>query len=140
MHWGGRWNALTAIELTRDVFPAFWSPTRDSSISCLKNRLTWRQGIQKTHVNVVILLNINIGNIKRLFYFAPTTLWTHIYTTKIKFRCARVEKLGVVSFKASINITDHISYMLLRKKKPSYHLLEKNQTTCLAKQWLIVSL
>jgi hypothetical protein len=31
--------ALTAIALTREVFPAFCKPTRESSISCLKNKL-----------------------------------------------------------------------------------------------------
>jgi hypothetical protein len=31
--------ALTAIVLTREVFPAFCKPTRESSISCLKNKL-----------------------------------------------------------------------------------------------------
>jgi hypothetical protein len=29
----------TATALTRDVFPAFCRPTKESSISCLKNKL-----------------------------------------------------------------------------------------------------
>lgn len=32
-------SVRTAITLTSDVFPAFWSPIKDSSISCLKKRL-----------------------------------------------------------------------------------------------------
>lgn len=32
-------DILTAMALTRDVFPAFWRPIRESSISCLKNKL-----------------------------------------------------------------------------------------------------
>lgn len=34
------WCSLTAMALTSEVFPAFWRPTRESSISCLKNKLT----------------------------------------------------------------------------------------------------
>jgi len=30
---------LTAMTFTSDVFPAFWSPIKESSISCLKKRL-----------------------------------------------------------------------------------------------------
>lgn len=33
------YQILTAITLTSDVFPAFWSPIKESSISCLKKRL-----------------------------------------------------------------------------------------------------
>lgn len=32
-------NLLTATTFTSEVFPAFWRPIRDSSISCLKKRL-----------------------------------------------------------------------------------------------------
>lgn len=32
-------NPLTAMALTSEVFPAFCKPTRESSISCLKNKL-----------------------------------------------------------------------------------------------------
>lgn len=34
---------LTATTFTREVFPAFWSPIRDNSISCLKKRLQSNQ-------------------------------------------------------------------------------------------------
>jgi hypothetical protein len=33
----------TATALTSDVFPAFCNPTRESSISCLKNKLEKKQ-------------------------------------------------------------------------------------------------
>lgn len=44
---GKIWSSLTAMALTRDVFPAFWRPMRESSISCLKNRLKGGKKHQK---------------------------------------------------------------------------------------------
>nr|ACR36208.1 unknown [Zea mays] len=38
-----------AMEFTSDVFPAFWSPTNESSISCLKKRL--RSQLRKNSQN-----------------------------------------------------------------------------------------
>lgn len=39
--------SLTAMVLTRDVFPAFWRPTRESSISCLKNKLIYGKKVRR---------------------------------------------------------------------------------------------
>lgn len=41
---------LTATTLTRDVFPAFWSPIKESSISCLKKRLRSYKQYNELHI------------------------------------------------------------------------------------------
>ena len=40
------WNAPVASTPTSEVLPAFWRPTRESSISLLKNRLFFHKNVE----------------------------------------------------------------------------------------------